>query len=77
METCYKVFRADVARQLDIQERGFGVEPEVTAKVARIPKIRIYEVGIGYDGRTYSEGKKIGWRDGVHALVCIARYNLQ
>ena len=77
METCYKVFRTDIIRNIDIVENRFGFEPEITAKVARLmPRPRIYEVGISYSGRTYEEGKKIGWRDGVRALYCIIRYNL-
>jgi glycosyltransferase involved in cell wall biosynthesis len=76
METCFKVFRSDLIPLLDIQEKRFGVEPELTAKFARIPGLRIYEVGISYFGRTYAEGKKIGWRDGVGALRCIVRYNM-
>jgi glycosyltransferase involved in cell wall biosynthesis len=75
METCYKVFRTDVLRRIELREDRFGFEPEVTAKIARLG-VRIYEVGIGYAGRTYDEGKKIGWRDGVRALVCIAKYGL-
>jgi glycosyltransferase involved in cell wall biosynthesis len=74
METCYKVFRRSVIQSIPLEEDRFGFEPEVTAKVAR-GKYRIYEVGITYNGRTYDEGKKIGWRDGVHALVCIVRYS--
>ena len=74
METCYKAFRLDVVRRLDLEEPRFGVEPEITAKVARLGVV-VYEVGIGYDGRTYADGKKIGWRDGVHALFCIAAYS--
>jgi glycosyltransferase involved in cell wall biosynthesis len=74
METCYKAFRREVLEHLSIEEDGFGVEPELTAKVAR-GRWRIYEVGISYAGRTYDEGKKIGWRDGVRALVCIVRYS--
>ena len=73
METCYKAFRRDVLQQIEIEEDRFGVEPELTAKVARGGWV-IYEVGIGYAGRTYAEGKKIGWRDGVHAITCILRY---
>ena len=76
METCYKLFRTDLIQQLDLKEKRFGFEPEVTAKISRIPKIRIYEVGISYYGRTYEEGKKINWKDGFRALYCIARYNL-
>ena len=75
METCYKVFRADVLRRFELREDRFGFEPEVTAKIARLG-VRIYEVGIGYSGRTYDEGKKIGWRDGVQALTCIVKYGL-
>lgn len=73
METCYKVFRGDVIRGIRIEEDRFGFEPEVTAKVARL-KCRIYEVGIGYSGRTYAEGKKIGWKDGIRAVWCILKY---
>lgn len=76
METCYKMFRREVVQGLDLKEKRFGFEPEVTAKIARIPKIRIYEVGISYYGRTYDEGKKIGWRDGFRAIWCILKYNL-
>lgn len=76
METCYKAFRLDVLKQIDIQEKRFGFEPEITAKVARL-RCRVYEVGISYRGRDYSEGKKIGWRDGVWAIRCILRYNLR
>jgi glycosyltransferase involved in cell wall biosynthesis len=76
METCYKVFRRETIQSLELQEKRFGFEPEVTAKISRIPKIRIYEVGISYYGRTYEEGKKIGWRDGVRAIYCILKYNL-
>ncbi|TYZ08883.1 glycosyltransferase family 2 protein [Hymenobacter lutimineralis] len=76
METCYKLFRRDIIQGLALEEKRFGFEPEVTAKVARIPGIRIYEVGISYYGRTYAEGKKIGWRDGFRAIYCILRYGL-
>ena len=76
METCYKVFRREIIQSLKLREDRFGFEPEVTAKVARIPGVRIYEVGISYFGRTYREGKKIGWKDGIAALVCILRYGL-
>ena len=76
METCYKLFRADILKGLDLREKRFGFEPEVTAKIARIPGIRIYEVGISYYGRTYEEGKKINWKDGFRALYCIVRYGL-
>lgn len=74
METCYKLIRADIAKSLTIKENRFGIEPEITAKLARVPKIRIYEVGISYYGRTYEEGKKIGWKDGFRAIYCIAKY---
>ncbi len=76
METCYKVFKRDIVQSLDLKENRFGFEPEVTAKISRIPKIRIYEVGISYYGRTYEEGKKIGWKDGFRAIYCILKYNL-
>lgn len=75
METCYKLFRADIIKSLYLKEKRFGFEPEVTAKISRIPKIRIYEVGISYFGRTYEEGKKISARDGFRALWCILKYN--
>ena len=73
METCYKLFRTDVLRRIRVEEDRFGFEPEITAKVARLG-VRIFEVGIGYSGRTYEEGKKIGWRDGFRALWCILKY---
>ena len=76
METCYKLFRREVIKELSLKEKRFGFEPEVTAKIARIPGIRIYEVGISYYGRTYKEGKKINWKDGIHAIFCILKYNL-
>lgn len=76
METCYKMFRADMIKSLTLRERRFGFEPEVTAKISRIPKVRIYEVGISYYGRTYEEGKKIGWTDGVRAFICMLKYGL-
>lgn len=76
METCYKAFRRELIQGLKLNEKRFGFEPEVTAKIARIPNIRIYEVGISYYGRTYEEGKKIGWKDGFRALYCILKYNL-
>jgi len=77
IETGYKVFRRDIIARICIRERGFGVEPEITAKIARLrPRPRIYEVGISYSGRTYEEGKKIGWKDAVRALWCIVRYNV-
>jgi glycosyltransferase involved in cell wall biosynthesis len=75
METCYKLFRTDVLRRIRLEENRFGFEPEVTAKVARLG-VRIYEVGISYSGRTYEEGKKIGWKDGIRALWCILKYGL-
>ena len=75
METCYKAFRREIIQGLTLEEDRFGFEPEVTAKLAKIRGIRIFEVGISYSGRTYQEGKKIGWRDGVRALWCIGRYN--
>lgn len=75
METCYKLFRREIIQNLQLKEKRFGFEPEVTAKVARVPKIRIYEVGISYYGRTYEEGKKIGWKDGFRAIWCILKYN--
>jgi len=76
METCYKLFKREYIQSLQLKEQRFGFEPEVTAKIARIPGIRIYEVGISYYGRTYAEGKKINWKDGFRALYCILRYNL-
>ena len=76
METCYKLFRRDIIQGLQLQENRFGFEPEVTAKVARVKDARIYEVGISYYGRTYAEGKKIGWRDGFRAIYCILKYGL-
>ncbi|TAK33428.1 MAG: glycosyltransferase family 2 protein [Saprospiraceae bacterium] len=76
METCYKLFRREVIQGLDLCEQRFGFEPEVTAKISRIPGVRIYEVGISYYGRTYAEGKKINWQDGLHAIFCILKYNL-
>jgi len=76
METCYKVFRRELIQGLALKENRFGFEPEVTAKIARIKEIRIYEIGISYRGRTYAEGKKIGWKDGVRALWCIFKYGL-
>jgi hypothetical protein len=74
METCYKAFRREVIQSIELEEDRFGIEPELTAKVAA-GGWRIYEVGISYSGRTYDEGKKIGWRDGVRALYCIIRYS--
>ncbi len=76
METCYKLFRRETIQSLKLKENRFGFEPEVTAKIARIPGIRIYEVGISYYGRTYAEGKKINWKDGLRAIYCILKYNV-
>jgi glycosyltransferase involved in cell wall biosynthesis len=76
METCYKLFRADILKSLDLKEKRFGFEPEVTAKMVRFPGVRIYEVGISYYGRTFAEGKKINWKDGFRAIYCIIRYGL-
>ena len=76
METGYKLFRSDVVKKLQLREKKFGIEPEMTAKISKIKNIRIYEVGISYFGRTYVEGKKIGWKDGLRALYCIFRYNI-
>jgi len=76
IETCYKLFNTELLRSLNLRENRFGIEPELTAKVARIPKVRIYEIGISYYGRTYDDGKKVGWRDGVEAIYCILKYGL-
>ncbi len=76
MEVCYKAFRSDIIKQLSLKENRFGFEPEVTAKISKIEKIRIFEVGVSYFGRTFSEGKKIRWRDGISAVRCIVYYNL-
>ena len=76
METCYKLFRSDTIKSLQLKENRFGFEPEVTAKISRIEDLRIYEVGISYYGRSYEEGKKIGWKDGFRAIYCILKYNL-
>ena len=76
METCYKMIRTDIAKSLNLKENRFGFEPEITAKLSRVPKIRIYEVGISYYGRTYEEGKKIGWKDGFRAIFSIIKYNV-
>lgn len=76
METCYKMFERDVLKQLKLKEKRFGFEPEVTAKMSRLPKIKIYEIGISYYGRTYEDGKKIGWKDGFRAIYCILKYNI-
>ncbi len=76
METCYKLFKTDILKKIKLEEKRFGFEPEVTAKVAKIPEVKIYEVGISYYGRTYAEGKKINWKDGFRAIYCILKYNL-
>lgn len=76
MEVCYKLFRREYLQSIRLREKGFGVEPELTAKLSRIKDVRIYEVGISYYGRSYAEGKKINWKDGVYALYCIVKYNL-
>ena len=76
METCYKLFDTKTIQKLNLKEKRFGFEPEVTAKISRVPGIRIYEVGISYYGRTYQEGKKINWKDGFRAIYCIFKYNL-
>lgn len=76
METCYKLFRTEYIKSLNLKENRFGFEPEVTAKIAKIPNIRIYEVGVSYYGRTYAEGKKINWKDGLRAFYVILKYNL-
>ncbi|WP_372752032.1 glycosyltransferase family 2 protein [Labilibaculum sp.] len=76
METCYKLFRTDLLKKIPLQEKRFGFEPEVTAKISRIEKIKLYEVGISYYGRTYNEGKKINWQDGLRAIYCILKYGM-
>tara|TARA_B110000444_G_C18849112_1_gene604169 strand:- start:5507 stop:6229 length:723 start_codon:yes stop_codon:yes gene_type:complete len=76
METCYKMWKSELVKSVNLKENRFGFEPEVTAKVSRIPGVRIYEVGISYYGRTYEEGKKISWKDGFRAIYCIFKYNL-
>ena len=76
METCYKLFKADIIKGIELKENRFGFEPEITAKISRIKDLRIYEVGISYYGRTYEEGKKIGWKDGFRAIFCILKYGL-
>lgn len=76
METCYKLFKSELIKNIVLKEQRFGFEPEVTAKIARIKGLRIYEVGISYYGRTYEEGKKIGWKDGFRAIYCILKYGL-
>jgi glycosyltransferase involved in cell wall biosynthesis len=76
METCYKLFKTDIIKGIKLKENRFGFEPEVTAKISRVPNVRIYEVGISYYGRTYAEGKKINWKDGFRAIYCILKYNI-
>ena len=76
METCYKMFRTEVIQKIPLQEKRFGFEPEITAKISRVKNIRIYEVGISYYGRTYEEGKKISWKDGFRAIYCMIKYNI-
>ena len=76
METCYKLMKTEIVQGLNLKERRFGFEPELTAKLSRVPGIRVYEVGISYYGRTYEEGKKIGWKDGFRAIWCIHKYNI-
>lgn len=76
METCYKLFKSDILKKIVLKENRFGFEPEITAKIARIPKLKIYEVGISYYGRSFYEGKKIGWKDGFRTIWCILKYNL-
>jgi glycosyltransferase involved in cell wall biosynthesis len=76
METCYKLFNTKIIQGIRLKEKRFGFEPEVTAKISRVHDIRIYEVGISYYGRTFNEGKKIGWRDGFRALYCVLKYNI-
>ena len=77
METCYKMFRSDIVKEIKLKEKRFGFEPEITAKISKIEGIRIYEVGISYYGRTYEEGKKIGWKDGFRAIWCILKYRIK
>jgi glycosyltransferase involved in cell wall biosynthesis len=76
METCYKAFRSEILKSIKLEEMRFGFEPEITAKISKIPNVRIYEIGISYSGRTYAEGKKIGWKDGVRALYCLVKYTI-
>lgn len=76
METCYKLFRTDIIQNINLKENRFGFEPEITAKISRVKNIRIYEVGISYYGRTFEEGKKIGWKDGIRAIYSILKYNI-
>jgi glycosyltransferase involved in cell wall biosynthesis len=75
METCYKLFKTNIIKSIELKEKRFGFEPEVTARIARIPNLKLYEVGISYYGRTYLDGKKIGWKDGFRAIYCIIKYN--
>jgi hypothetical protein len=75
METCYKLFKSDIIKKIQLKENRFGFEPEVTAKISKIKNIKIYEVGISYNGRTYDEGKKINWKDGFRAIYCIIKYS--
>jgi hypothetical protein len=75
METCYKLFKKDIIKKIQLKENRFGFEPEVTAKISKIKNIKIYEVGISYNGRTYDEGKKINWKDGFRAIYCIIKYS--
>jgi hypothetical protein len=76
METCYKLFNAKLIKGIKLNEKRFGFEPEVTAKISKVPEIKIYEVGISYYGRTYAEGKKINWKDGLRAIYCIVKYGI-
>ena len=76
METCYKAFRSEIIKKIKLEEMRFGFEPEITAKISKLPNIRIFEIGISYDGRTYSEGKKIGWKDGFRAIYAILKYGV-
>ena len=76
MESCYKLFKTDIIKKIELEENRFGFEPEITAKISRIPGIRIYEIGVSYYGRTYHEGKKINWKDGIRAIYCILKYNI-
>jgi hypothetical protein len=76
METCYKLFKTEIIQSITLRENSFGFEPEITAKIAKIPRIKIYEVGISYYGRTYEDGKKIRWPDGIKAFYCILKYGL-
>ena len=76
METCYKLIQSDIIKAIKLKENRFGFEPEITAKLSKVPNIRIYEVGISYYGRNYDEGKKIGWKDGFRAIWCILKYNI-